>query len=142
MAQEPILIIDDNPSNVKLAQLLLAKAGYEVRTAGDSEEALEKLRSFSPRLILMDIQLPGMDGLKLTRHLKDAPATRDAIIVAVTAYAMRGDEERAKAAGCDGYLSKPIDTRTFVNQVRQYLERSSAPPNKVQPKGGDPNDLL
>jgi two-component system cell cycle response regulator DivK len=142
MAQEPILIIDDNPSNVKLAQLLLVKAGFEVRTAGDSEQALETLRSFRPRLILMDIQLPGMDGLKLTRLLKDDPATRDSIIVAVTAYAMRGDEERAKGAGCDGYMSKPIDTRTFVDQVRQFLDRSPALPPKVQATGGDPNDLL
>src|SRR5271170_1653117 len=143
MAQEPILIIDDNPSNVKLAQLLLAKAGYEVRTAGDSEEALEKLRSFSPRLILMDIQLPGMDGLKLTRHLKDAPATRDAIIVAVTAYAMRGDEERAKAAGCDGYMSKPIDTRTFVAQIQRYLEKAPEQPSVAKPaEATDTNDLL
>jgi len=142
MAQEPILIIDDNPSNVKLAQLLLVKAGFEVRTAGDSEQALETLRSFRPRLILMDIQLPGMDGLKLTRLLKDDPATRDSIIVAVTAYAMRGDEERAKGAGCDGYMSKPIDTRTFVDQVRQFLDRSPALPRKVQATGGDPNDLL
>jgi two-component system cell cycle response regulator DivK len=142
MAREPILIIDDNPSNVKLAQLLLVNAGYDVRTAGDSEQALETLRSFSPRLILMDIQLPGMDGLKLTRLLKDDPLKRDSIIVAVTAYAMRGDEERAKAAGCDGYMSKPIDTRTFVDQVRQFLEKRPAAHNRVQPKGGDPNDLL
>src|SRR5271166_3286661 len=96
MAHEPILIIDDNPSNVKLARLLLTNAGYDVRTAADSSEALEILRSFYPRLILMDIQLPGMDGLKLTRRLKEDESTRDSIIVAVTAYAMRGDEERAK----------------------------------------------
>jgi len=142
MAQEPILIIDDNPSNVKLARLLLANAGYEVRTAGDSEEALEVLKSFTPRLILMDIQLPGMDGLQLTRLLKQDPQTRAAIIVAVTAYAMRGDEERTKAAGCDGYLSKPIDTRLFVGQVRQYLEKSPAPPSAPKQERADPNDLL
>src|SRR5215472_12136978 len=140
MAQEPILIIDDNPSNVKLARVLLENAGYEVRTAGDSDQALEVLRSFSPRLILMDIQLPGMDGLKLTRLLKDAPATRDTVIIAVTAYAMRGDEERTKAAGCDGYISKPIDTRCFVSQVRQYLDRAPAPRGPETP--GDPSDLL
>src|SRR3984957_8245242 len=124
MSREPILIIDDNPANVKLAQLLLVNAGYNVRTASDSSEALETLRSFSPRLILMDIQLPGMDGLQLTRRLKDDPTTPHSIIVALTAYAMRGDEERAKTAGCDGYMCKPIDTRTFVSQIRSYLENS------------------
>src|SRR5579863_14031 len=102
MAPEPVLIIDDNPANVKLARLLLANAGFDVRTANDSTEALETLRSFSPQLILMDIQLPGMDGLQLTRRLKADPATRQSIIVALTAYAMKGDEERAKSAGCDG----------------------------------------
>ena len=138
MALEPILIVDDNPSNVKLARLLLTNAGFDVRTASDSKEALDVLASFSPRLILMDIQLPGMDGLKLTRHLREHPVTRDAIIVAVTAYAMRGDEEKATAAGCNGYMCKPIDTRTFVSQIRQYLEKDA--PN--QDSGGDPNNLM
>lgn len=142
MAHEPILIIDDNPANVKLARLLLVNAGYDVRTAGDSSEALETLRSFSPRLILMDIQLPGMDGLQLTRRLKDDPATCGSIIVALTAYAMRGDEERSKAAGCDGYMCKPIDTRTFVAQVRSYLEKSTEQPVPAIGAPGDPNDLL
>lgn len=142
MAHESILIVDDNPSNVKLARLLLENAGYDVRTAGDSEEALQTLLTFSPRLILMDIQLPGMDGLKLTRRLKENPATQNSIIVAVTAYAMRGDEERAKAAGCDGYLTKPIDTRSFVSQVRQYLEKSPPQPSAAKAEGGDPSDLL
>ena len=137
MAHEPILIVDDNPSNVKLARLLLTNAGFDVRTASDSREALEVLASFTPRLILMDIQLPGMDGLKLTRHLREHPVTRDSIIVAVTAYAMRGDEEKARAAGCNGYMCKPIDTRTFVSQIRQYLD-------KVAPNAdsGDPNNLM
>jgi CheY-like chemotaxis protein len=142
MANEPILIIDDNPSNVKLARLLLANAGYEVRTAADSTEALETLGSFRPRLILMDIQLPGMDGLKLTSRLKEDPVTRESIIVAVTAYAMRGDEEKAKAAGCDGYMSKPIDTRTFVDQIRQYLEKSPQQLSGAKRESGDPNDLM
>ena len=142
MAHEAILIIDDHPANVKLARLLLMNAGYDVRTAGDSMEALEILRSFSPRLILMDIQLPGMDGLQLTRRLKDDPTRCDSIIVALTAYAMRGDEERAKAAGCDGYMCKPINTRTFVDQIRSYLEKSSEQPGAAIPECGDPNDLL
>jgi two-component system, cell cycle response regulator DivK len=142
MAHEPILIIDDNPANVKLARLLLVNAGFDVRTAGDSTEALEVLRSFSPQLILMDIQLPGMDGLQLTRRLKDDPTQRNAIVVALTAYAMRGDEERAKSAGCDGYMCKPIDTRNFVSQVRSYLEKAPQQPGAVKPDAGDPNDLL
>src|ERR1700722_17360038 len=133
MSREPILIIDDNPANVKLAQLLLVNAGYNVRTASDSSEALETLRSFSPQLILMDIQLPGMDGLQLTRRLKEDPSTRYSIIVALTAYAMRGDEERAKAAGCDGYMCKPINTRTFVTQIQRYLEKSAEQPAVAKP---------
>ena len=143
MAHEPILIVDDNPANVKLARLLLVNAGFEVRTAGDSTEALETLRSFSPQLILMDIQLPGMDGLQLTRRLKDDPTTSSSIIVALTAYAMRGDDERAKTAGCDGYMCKPIDTRTFVSQVRAYLEKAPEQSSAVKPEeSSDPNDLL
>lgn len=142
MAQEPILIIDDNPANVKLAKLLLVNAGFDVRTANDSSEALEILRSFSPQLILMDIQLPGMDGLQLTRRLKDDPTTRHSIIVALTAYAMRGDEERAKSAGCDGYMCKPIDTRSFVSQIRRYLDKSPQQPAVVERQASDPNDLL
>ncbi len=142
MPHEPILIVDDNPANVKLARLLLVNAGFDVRTAGDSSEALEILRSFSPQLILMDIQLPGMDGLQLTRRLKEDPTTRQSIIVALTAYAMRGDEERAKTAGCDGYMCKPIDTRTFVDQIRSYLAKSPQQPGPPKPDTGDPNDLL
>jgi two-component system cell cycle response regulator DivK len=141
MPNERILIVDDNQSNLKLARLLLEKAGYEVRVAGDSAEVLETLQSFSPRLILMDIQLPGMDGLTLTRRLRADGIARDSIIVAVTAYAMNGDQERAKIAGCDGYISKPINTRIFVDQVRNYLKESPEEPNEVQ-TDADPNDLL
>jgi CheY-like chemotaxis protein len=118
---ERILIVDDNPMNLKLVRVLLAAEGYQVGTATNAEEALLAIDSFQPRLILMDIQLPGMDGLELTRRLKAAPATRSAIIVAVTAYAMKGDKERAMAAGCDGYLSKPIDTRTLPAIIADFL---------------------
>src|SRR5580704_14836583 len=104
MSRESILVIDDNVSNVKLARLLLANAGYEVRCASDSAEAFESLRSFQPSLILMDVQLPGMDGLELMRRLKQEPETRGTIIIALTAYAMKGDEEKARAAGCDSYM--------------------------------------
>jgi len=123
MANAEILIVDDNPVNLKLAQLLLTGEGHDVRTANDAEEALEVLKVFSPRLILMDIQLPGMDGLELTRRLKADPATRDITILGLTAYAMKGDQGKILAAGCDGYISKPIDTRTLPEVISHYLER-------------------
>lgn len=124
MAGEPILIVDDNPANLKLARVLLASEGYEVRTATDAEEALAVLREFLPDLILMDIQLPGMDGLELTRRLKSDSKTCDVAILALTAYAMKGDEERALAAGCDGYIAKPIDTKRLTGQVATLLRRA------------------
>lgn len=123
MANEAILIVDDNPVNMKLIRVLLTGEGYDTRTAADAQEALNVLQEFSPRLILMDIQLPGMDGLELTRHLKADPATRDITILGLTAYAMTGDEERILAAGCDGYIPKPIDTRTLPGVILHYLER-------------------
>jgi two-component system, cell cycle response regulator DivK len=121
MAGEPLLIVDDNPTNMKLVHILLTSEGYEVRTAADAEEALSVLKEFYPRMILMDIQLPGIDGLELTRRLKADPATRDIIILGLTAYAMKGDRDRIIAAGCDGYIPKPIDTRTLPQLVAQYL---------------------
>lgn len=124
MAAEPILIVDDHPMNLELAQVLLETAGYDVRTAADADDAVAVLAGgFHPRLILMDIQLPGMDGLELTRRLRADPGTRDTIIIALTAYAMVGDEERMLAAGCDGYLSKPLDTRTFADSIAAVLHR-------------------
>lgn len=125
MAREPILIVDDNPANLKLVRVLLSGEGYEVRTAADAEEAMATLRGFRPRLILMDLQMPGMDGLELTRRLKADPGTHDAIIVALTAYAMKGDEEKALAAGCDGYIAKPIDTRTLPGVIAAFLHDTS-----------------
>lgn len=125
MAGEPILIVDDNATNLKLLRVLLGKESYAIRTADSAEDALGLLQSFRPRLILMDIQLPGMDGLELTRRLKANPQTRDIIILAVTSYAMKTDQEKALAAGCDGYVTKPIDTRALPGLVRRYLE---APP--------------
>ena len=123
MAGEPILVVDDNATNVKLLTFLLQGRGYEVRAAADAERALATLSEFRPRLILMDIQLPGIDGLTLTRQLRADPAMRDVLIVAVTAYAMTGDAERAIEAGCDGFISKPIDTRAFPAEVASYLAR-------------------
>jgi len=121
MAAESILIVDDNTPNLKLARLLLQTEGYVVRTAADADQALQLLQSFRPDLILMDIQLPGMDGLELTRRLKSDSATRKIPIVALTAYAMKGDQQKTTDAGCDGYIGKPIDTRSLAQLVRQYL---------------------
>ena len=120
-ASDSILIVDDNQMNLKLVRVVLAGEGYEVRTAADAEDALGVLQQWRPCLILMDLQLPGMDGLELTRRLKDDPATREIVIVAITAYAMKGDEQKALAAGCDGYITKPIDTRTLPDLVARYL---------------------
>ena len=122
MPGEPILIVDDNATNLKLARVVLAGVGYEIRTATSADEALAVLAGYRPRLILMDIQLPGMDGLELTRRLKADAATRDIVIVALTAYAMKGDDERARAAGCDGYVAKPIDPDTLPETVAAHLE--------------------
>ncbi len=119
---EPILIVDDNPANLKLIRVLLTGEGYQVYTAYDSQEALDAIAKKRPRLILMDLQLPGIDGLELTRRLKADPATKDISIVALTAYAMKGDEDKARAAGCEGYITKPIDTRTLPAMVARYLQ--------------------
>jgi two-component system, cell cycle response regulator DivK len=121
MAGELILIVDDNPQNLKLARVVLTGCGYDVRTAVDAEEALRLLDQVSPRLILMDLQLPGMDGLALTRQLKGDPARSRIVIVALTAYAMKGDREKALAAGCDDYVAKPIDTRALPEMVARHL---------------------
>jgi len=127
MAGEPILIVDDNPVNTKLVSFLLTKRGYEVKCAGGAGEAMELLRSFRPALILMDMQMPGIDGFELTRRLKADPQTKDITIVAVTAYAMKGDEQRVRDAGCDGYLMKPIDTRTLPQVIAGYISGEARP---------------
>jgi len=123
-----ILVVDDNPVNMKLIRVLLASEGYEVRTASDATEALDILQAFRPGLILLDIQLPGIDGLELTRRLKAQPSTRDIPILGLTAYAMKGDEERILAAGCDGYIPKPIDTRTLPGFIKACLRKGTTPP--------------
>jgi len=123
MSGEPILIVDDNAQNLKLVRVLLVSEGYDVHTACDAEEALAELESFSPRLILMDLQLPGMDGLELTRRLKADPERQSIAIVALTAYAMKGDELKALAAGCDGYVAKPIDIVSLPQMLRVQLDR-------------------
>jgi DNA-binding response OmpR family regulator len=137
MAGEPILIVDDTPVNLKLTRILLVNEGYKVMTAASAEEALELLRSYHPQLILADIQLPGIDGLELTRRIKKNDDTRDITVVALTAFAMKGDEQKAVDAGCDGYITKPIDTRSLGARIREHLnrraERQGATPAAEQP---------
>jgi CheY-like chemotaxis protein len=116
-----ILLVEDNEVNQLLTSSVLEREGFAVDIAGTSVEASEILRTRVPDLILMDIQLPGMDGLSFTRSLKEDPATALIPIVALTAHAMNGDREQSLAAGCVGYISKPIDTRTFGRQVRELL---------------------
>lgn len=118
---EPILVVDDNPAQNKLFSALLERAGHPVRAAADADEAIALLRTYRPSLILMDIQLPGIDGLTLTRMIKANPSLRDIIIVGVTGYGMEEDEAHVRAAGCDGYLSKPIDTRALPGVIASYL---------------------
>jgi two-component system cell cycle response regulator len=125
-AARRILVVDDNPSNTKLVSFLLSARGWEVRTAADATETVEVLAAFRPSVILMDIQLPVVDGLQLTRQLKADAATRDILIVAATAYAMKGDEQRALDAGCDAYVTKPINTRTLPEQLAALLEAKEA----------------
>ena len=118
-----ILIVEDNEANRLLAGAVLEREGYRVDMAGNAEEALQKLAIGSPDLILMDVQMPGMDGLTLTRRLKGNARTADIPVVALTALAMMGDRERTLEAGCSGYISKPINTRTFASEVSKYLPR-------------------
>jgi two-component system cell cycle response regulator DivK len=143
MAGEPILVVDDTPVNLKLTRILLVNEGYKVLTAASAEEALELLRSFHPELVLADIQLPGIDGFELTRRLKSNEETREILVVALTAFAMKGDEQKAIDAGCDGYITKPIDTRTLGARIREILARRSTsalpPPAKSYT---DPRDLI
>lgn len=122
MAGEPILVVDDNDMTLALMRDLLVEQGYRVRVAADANDAIAVLHDFRPRLILMDIQLPGMDGLTLTRMLKANPSMRDIRIVGLTGYAMAGDEQRLLAAGCDGYLAKPLDTRRLPGVISSMLQ--------------------
>ncbi|HWA72909.1 MAG TPA: response regulator [Polyangiaceae bacterium] len=124
MAGEPILIVDDNPTNSKLVRIILEAEGFDVRIADDAENALQLLNELTPRLILMDLQLPGMDGLQLTRQLRQQARWNQTWIVALTAYAMKGDDEKALRAGCDGYLTKPIEPDALPQQIAAYLART------------------
>lgn len=120
-----IFIVDDNPVNLKLASSVLEMEGYAVDTAVDAEQTQEMLTSITPDLILMDIALPGMDGLTLTRKLKSDERLKHIPVVAMTAFAMKGDEQKALDAGCEGYITKPIDTRDLPRQIAAFLQRNA-----------------
>src|SRR4029077_17523888 len=109
MAKESILVVDDVPVNLKLTDMLLRRAGFKVHTTSDAEQALALLRGFHPDLMLVDIELPGMDGYSLTRRIKENPSPKDIVVIALSAHASSGDDQKAYAAGCDGYITKPID---------------------------------
>ena len=121
MSGIPVLVIEDNEANMRLIRYLLTSKGYEPQGATNAAEALELLKSFRPRLILMDMQLPGMDGYELTRQLKSAPETKDIVIIALTAFAMKGDEEKIREGGCEAYIAKPISVANFLEVVERFL---------------------
>jgi two-component system cell cycle response regulator DivK len=122
-----ILIIEDNPDNMTLTVLLLESAGHAVLSAVDAEAGLTMARAQQPDLILMDIQLPGMDGLQATALLKGDAVTRAIPVIALTALAMKGDEQRIRAAGCDGYIAKPMGVKDFLTTVAAHLARTATP---------------
>jgi len=126
-----VLVVEDTPANMKLASMLLGKAGYRVLQADNASDGIALAREHLPDLILMDIQLPGMDGLTATRILKEDDATRHIMVVALTAFAMKGDEEKMIAAGCDGYIAKPIQYRNFLAEVERML---ALPPRGMEPR--------
>lgn len=121
MNSESILVVDDEPANLRLLTIFLSKHGYEVHAVRTAEEALEIAAKIRPRLVLADIQLPGINGLEMTRALKSNPETKNTVVVAVTAFAVEGDEQKALDAGCDGYITKPLDLGVLPKIIREYL---------------------
>jgi CheY-like chemotaxis protein len=118
-----ILVVDDNPTNLKLLTYVVQRSGHQVDTALDAETAQRRIRDHRPDLILLDLDLPRIDGFQLARRLKADSQTKDIVIIAVTAFAMQGDADRARAAGCDDYVTKPIDTRAFPALLDRHLDR-------------------
>jgi len=125
MAGKEILIVEDNPLNLELAKDILQSEGYEVSVATSGLEALERIKVSKPDLVIMDIQLPSMDGLTVTKILKSDPVTRDIPVIALTAYAMKGDEEKMKEAGCSDYVPKPLDVKRFISVVAKHVQVES-----------------
>lgn len=124
MKAKTILVIEDNALNLKLVQSLLKINGCRVMAAADAESGIAMARKHPPDLVLMDLQLPGMDGLSATRVLKQDPSLGPIPVVALTSYAMQGDREKALAAGCSGYITKPIDTRSFMDNLKPHLDEA------------------
>ena len=122
MKDKTIMLVEDNPHNRKIFSAMLEHSGFSVVEAEEGNQAIETARRTKPALILMDLSIPGLDGWEVTRRLKADAETRHILIVALTAHAMRGDEERALQAGCDGYLSKPISPKKVVEEVKRYLK--------------------
>ena len=125
MQNKVVLVIEDNLLNMKLIKSLLQLGDFEIREAADAESGIKLAKKIKPDLILMDIQLPGMDGLSATRIIRDDPSLKEVPIVAVTSYAMHGDEQKAKSAGCSGYIAKPINTRSFMDTINDYMISAS-----------------
>ena len=121
MSEEKVLVVEDTPLNMELFRDLLEMAGYVIYEATDAPQAVELARQEKFDLILMDIQLPGMDGLAATKIIKEESMNKDTPIVALTAYAMKGDQEKIEAAGCNGYVTKPINTKEFAQSVAGFL---------------------
>ena len=122
MTVKTILVVEDNELNMKLVRGLIKIGKYGILEAIDAESGIEQIRAQRPDLVLMDIQLPGMDGLSATKIIKEDPSIKDIPVVALTSYAMQGDEEKALEAGCTGYIAKPIDTRKFLETISKYLK--------------------
>ena len=123
MAHESISVVDDQPISIKLMQLMLEREGYQVLVAANATEALQAVQASKPDLILMDIHLPSLDGLALTKLLRSDMVSRHIKIVAISAYASTEDDKRIIAAGCDGFIPKPIDTRTLAASIREHLDK-------------------
>jgi len=121
MANKTVLVVEDNELNMKLVRSLLQIRNYGVLEAVDAETGIQLTRKYQPDLVLMDVQLPGIDGLKATQIIKGDPALKDIPVVALTSYAMQGDEEKAVKAGCTGYITKPLDTKAFLETIDQYF---------------------
>ncbi|MEQ1685175.1 MAG: response regulator [Burkholderiaceae bacterium] len=121
MSAPRVLIVDDHLATVELTNFVLGAAGFVVESTTDATNALFLISTFAPELILMDIQMPGIDGLALTRQVKAEPSMQHIAVVAFTAFAMKGDEARMRAAGCDGYIAKPFDVGSFAQTVRSHI---------------------
>src|SRR5438105_9119568 len=126
-----VLVVEDNPANMTLSTFLLESAGHSVLKATDAETGVALARAEQPALILMDIQLPGMDGLRATALLKGDAATKDIPVIALTALAMKGDEERIRAAGCDAYIAKPLSYKDFLATISGELGKRAATSTKT-----------